>query len=245
MSVTTVAFVGAVGGAGTTRTTVEVAAALARDGRAVAVLDAAYATQGLADHLSGRLAPDLTALVTDESDADLAAGLVDLAVDAPGRVACCPARAPFERLARAKTTDAARALERRVDEAADEFDHVLLDTPPVAANQALAAVRAAERVVAVTPATRRGADGLQRLRARLQDVDASLDTTLAIGGDLPAADATLPETDHDAVADAPVAADGDSAYVRAVAAGAELAVDAELALELGSDGLLDRELPGR
>lgn len=61
----TAALVGAVGGAGTTRLAVEVGALLAADGDAVAVLDAAFATQGLGDYLDGRLDPDLTALVTD------------------------------------------------------------------------------------------------------------------------------------------------------------------------------------
>lgn len=140
MSATTVALVGAVGGAGTTRTAVETATTLARDGQEVAILDAAYATQGLADYLSGRLDPDVTALVTDETDRDLDAGLVDLDAAVPCRVACAPAWAPFERLARAKTPEAVRALERWAEEAAPEFDHDLLDVPPVAVNQAVAAV---------------------------------------------------------------------------------------------------------
>ena len=117
MTYTTAAFVGAAGGVGTTRTTLETAVALAVDGADVAVFDAAYATQGLGDHLSGRLDPDLTALLTDRAEAPLSSGLVDFAVDPDrdldvvGRVACCPADAPFERLARAKTVAAARRLE--------------------------------------------------------------------------------------------------------------------------------------
>ncbi|SEO55941.1 hypothetical protein SAMN04487948_103228 [Halogranum amylolyticum] len=49
---TTTALVGATGGAGVTRTAVELAATLARDGRDVAVLDAAYATEGLSSTLA-------------------------------------------------------------------------------------------------------------------------------------------------------------------------------------------------
>lgn len=52
---TTIALVGATGGAGTTRLSLELAAALATDGRDVAVLDAAFATQGLSDYVSGTL----------------------------------------------------------------------------------------------------------------------------------------------------------------------------------------------
>lgn len=111
---TTAALIGATGGAGTTRTTVELATLLARDGRSVAVLDAALATQGLSDYLSGRLDPDLTAVLAEEEP--LAAALVDLDLDGvSGRVACCPARAPFERLARAKTPEAARRFEAVAD----------------------------------------------------------------------------------------------------------------------------------
>jgi Flp pilus assembly CpaE family ATPase len=43
---TTAALVGATGGAGTTRLTLETADLLAREGHAVAVFDAAFATQG-------------------------------------------------------------------------------------------------------------------------------------------------------------------------------------------------------
>lgn len=67
-----VAVVGAVGGAGTTRTCLALAGILARDGRSVVILDAAYATQGLSDHVPGRIAPDMTALVVD--DLSLASG---------------------------------------------------------------------------------------------------------------------------------------------------------------------------
>lgn len=72
---TTIALVGATGGAGTTRLSLELAAALATDGRDVAVLDAAFATQGLSDYVSGTLDPDATALVTDAADVPLESGL--------------------------------------------------------------------------------------------------------------------------------------------------------------------------
>jgi len=168
---TTASLIGAVGGAGTTRLTVELGALLANDGRDVVVLDAAFATQGLADYLPGRIDPDLTTLLTDERAAPLSAGLVDVPLDAEsGRLACCPAAAPFERLARAKSPAAAQALESRIATAAETFDHVLVDTPPVAANQSVAAVNATARTVVVAPATTRGRDAIQRTTGRLDDL---------------------------------------------------------------------------
>jgi septum site-determining protein MinD len=177
---TTLALVGAVGGAGTTRLTVECAAALASEGRDVAVLDAAYATQGLADHCPGRIDPDVTTCVTGSRSLD--AGLVTLPLDTPGRVACLPAYAPFERLARAKTPEAAQRLEELVDAAAGRFDAALLDVPPVAANQAVAAVEAADRVALVTPDSRRGADALPRAADRLRDLGVVPDCEVANAG---------------------------------------------------------------
>lgn len=201
------ALVGAVGGAGTTRLAVEAGAVLAADGASVAVLDAAFATQGLGDYLDGRLDPDVTALVTDRTDAALDAGLTDLPADVDGRVACCPAAAPFERLARAKSAEAARRFEDRVAEAADGFDAVLVDVPPVAANQAIAAVNACDRTVLVAPATARGTDGRERMRARLSDLGAAVDADVATRGTDGAADASVPRTET-GVTDAPAALDG-------------------------------------
>lgn len=191
------ALIGATGGAGTTRSCLELATAMGAAGHDVAVLDAAYDTQGLASHLPGRLDPDMTTLVTDEADRPLSAGLVafdaaedpggfdavdDGAMEAPpvGRVVCCPAHAPFERLARAKRPAAAQQLERRIDEAAAAFDAVLLDTPPLGSNPAVAAVTAADRVAVVAPATARGHDAVQQTRGRLQDVGTNADAVVAV-----------------------------------------------------------------
>jgi cellulose biosynthesis protein BcsQ len=211
----TVALVGATGGAGTTRTCVELATLLAGNGQTVAVLDAAFATQGLADYLDGRLDPDMTALLTDAAEEPLEAGLVDLVDDAPGRAACCPASAPFERLARAKTADAARDFEERISEAAAAFDAVLVDTPPVAANQAIAAVNACDRTALVTPASTRGRDATQRLDDRLADLDVDVDAVVATRGTDDAADHALPATESDVEAVPAVATD--RSYATAVA----------------------------
>lgn len=233
----TAALVGAVGGAGTTRLTVEAAALLADDGRDVAVLDAAFATQGLGDYLDGRLDPDLTTLVTDRPDAPLREGLTDLPVDLAGRVACCPAAAPFERLARAKSAEAARRFEDRVAEAGEAFDAVLVDTPPVAANQAIAAINACDRTALVAPATDRGTDGRERMHARIRDLGGDVDVDLATRGEDEAADASVPPIET-GVTDAPTATeDGDVGAGVARAAGALVDADVEAPAD---DGLLGR-----
>ncbi|ESP88214.1 ParA family protein [Candidatus Halobonum tyrrellensis] len=245
----TVALVGTAGGVGTTRTAVECAAALARAGRDVAVVDAAYGTQGLARFVDGRVEPDATALCL-APERPLAEGLSDLGVDTEGRVALAPAHAPFERLAGAKTPDAAQAFERRLAEAADAFDHVLVDTPPVAANQAVAAVTAADRVALVASADARGADTRRRMADRLADVGAPADLTVSVGGDLDAAEATVPDlSDHESHADNPDRADGAGAAPAAlgsddaaagVVAAAGAVVDDELDVDLSTGGVLGR-----
>lgn len=243
MQPTTAAVTKATGGAGATRTSLELAATLARAGHATVVLDVDLATQGLADHVQGRVAPDATAVLTGE--AALGDAIVDLDVGVEGRVAACPARAPFERIARAKTPDAARRVEEALARAADHFDYVLVDTPPVATNPAVSAVTAVDRVAAVTPASDRGADGLRRLRERLRDVEASPGLTIATRADdehlLEDADVSLPdhEVSHAAV---PSCADPDESYAPAVAEAAEALFGIELDLDFESDGLLSGRL---
>lgn len=194
MAADTLALCGAAGGAGTTRLTLESAVRLARDDRRVAVLDAAFATQGMADYLRGDLTPDMTDRCLD--DGPLREGLVDVPDVAPGRVAVCPALAPFERVARAKAPEAAARFEARIDEAAESFDHVLVDVPPIASNQAVAAVVGTERVAIVCDAAR-AADAIPRLRDLF--VDIGVDETLAVvtrTDSHPDADVTVPDIAH-------------------------------------------------
>jgi cellulose biosynthesis protein BcsQ len=249
----TLALVGATGGAGTTRTAVELAALGARDGRDVAVVDAAFTTQGLSEYVSGRIGTDLTALLTDETDASLSAAAYpvragDDAATLPGRADLIPARAPFERVARAKTAEAARKLERRIGEAATAYDAVVVDTAPIGSNEAVGAVTAADRVEAVTPATAHGRDALQRLRGRAADVGESVDGTIAVArgagtdaeGDGGMSAATrLPGVDP-AVGRAPEAATGTGAYVEALAETYERAFDASVGIEFEEPGLVER-----
>jgi septum site-determining protein MinD len=192
----TVALVGAVGGAGTTTLTLECGKLLAHAGHDTAVLDAAYGTQGLSDRVSGRIDPDMTALCLDETP--LEAGLIDLSIDGAGRLAACPARAPFERLARAKTADAAERFEERVVEAARHVEFVLVDVPPVATNPAVAAVSAAETTVIVAD-DNRAAAAVPRTRDRLTDVDVEPALTVVTRTDEhPDADVTIPSVEETA-----------------------------------------------
>jgi cellulose biosynthesis protein BcsQ len=189
---TTTALVGATGGAGTTRLCVEFAVALAGPDRPVCVLDAAYGTQGLTQYVDERVDPDVTRCCTDGEPLERA--LVEPSWGE--EVWLAPAMAPFERLARAKRPEAARRFEELLGTAADRFEHVLVDTPPVAANQSVAAATAADRRVLVTPGTRRGADALPRMAGRLRDVGAPADAELANrspGGVVDRADAAVEE----------------------------------------------------
>lgn len=202
----TAALVGAAGGAGTTRLSVEVGAALARDGRRVVVFDAALGTQGLADYVEGSVGTDLTDRLVDP-DVGTRAATVEYLTAGPGELRVCPARAAFERIARAKTTEAARRFESAIREAGVAYDHVVVDTPPVATNPAVAAVTSVERVGVVAPSSPRGADAVQRVRGRLADVGTEADLVVAnrAGGDHPVdADLAVPESEETDPVDAPV-----------------------------------------
>lgn len=241
---------GAAGGVGATRLTVEVGATLARDGRDVAVLDAAFATQGLAGHVEGRIDPDVTATLVARVDgerAPLGDALVEVAAPA-GRLVAAPAFAPFEGLARAKAPEAAEAFEALLAEAADEFDHVLVDTPPVAANQAVAAVTAVDGVALVTLPGGRGIDALQRAEGRLADLGTGADLVVANRADegaVPDADLAVPEG---AVVEAaaPSCLDGAAPFAPAVADVAEALLGVELSLdyEYGLAGRVTDHLSG-
>lgn len=242
----TAALVGATGGAGTTRLCVEVGGALARNGQRVIVFDAAIATQGLADYVNGSIETDVTALMEapDVRTRDVAVGYH---VAGPGELFLCPARASFQRIASAKTTAAAQRFEPAIRDAGVSFDHVIVDTPPVASNPAVAAVTAVDRVGVVTPATPRGVDALQRTRGRLADVGTAADVVVANRGtDHPVGDAdvTIPECDATHPTDAPVSdREGAGAFERAVVVLATELFDTDLPIpeETGLiGGLLDR-----
>jgi len=231
-----VALVGVAGGVGTTRLAVECGATLARAGRDVAVFEVAFHTQGLRAYVDEQLTADVTALATEQ--ASLGEVLYDVPVDLPGRLALAPASGPFERLARAQTAGAARQLEREFAAASLSHDVVLVDTPPVDGNQALAAVNAADRIALVTTDSQRGRDGLALMYDRLADVGAEADLALRNRdtGTI-SSGVGLPESDVTAAMDAPVCAEPDATFAPAVAGAVERLLDEELALEFPDGGL--------
>ncbi len=236
----TAALVGVAGCAGTTRIAVETAAVLARDGASVGVFDAAFATQGLAQYVDGRIDTDATSLLTDP-DADLAAARHDLAPDAPGTVAAYPAFAPFARIADAKARSAAERLDSRLAELTAVHDFVLVDTPPVAANQAVAAVTSTDRVTAVLPPGDRGVDSLQRARGRLADVGTAFDLAVAnrVEDAPPDADHAIPEHAEIGIPETPTALAGDGAFTAQIAAFAEVLFETSVAVDVEDESLLD------
>lgn len=241
MSADTLALVGAVGGAGTTRMTVETAAVLARAGRDVAVLDAAFGTQGLARYYRGRIEPDLTAVLV--GDASLEDAMVALDVEGPGTVHLTPARAPLSQFAGAMTAGAAEAFERQIGGAGLAHDVVLVDTPPVAGNQAIAAVTTADRVAVVTPADPRGRDALALMAERLADLGAPHDLvvgTFADGGieAVPEAVAGVPTAETTAPSACPTAGHPGSPIGPAVADVVEAAFGVRVERGAETDGSL-------
>lgn len=235
----TLALVGAAGGAGTTRLAVEMGATLTRTGRDVAVVDAAYETQGLADYV-GTVEADVTELVTD--GAPLESVVQPAELETSGQLSLCPARAPFERIARAKTARAAEQLEKQIAAIALSHDVVVVDTPLVATNQAVAAVNAADRIAAVTPDSARGEDALARLYGRIQDVGEMVDAVVAnyaaSDPQVTDADARVPRAETIAPVGCPSCLD-DETFAPAVAAATETALDTTVDLDFEAGGRLD------
>lgn len=148
---------------------------------------------------------------------------------------------------------------------------MIVDTPPVAANQAVAAVNAADRTALVTPATRRGLDALPRAAGRLADVGVTGHDVIANrvpgptgesiavdepgagwggtwgetppAGPVEAPDAVVPESLITAPTDAPAVLE-DGTFAGAVGAALETVLGVELDLEASEAGPLARFLSG-
>lgn len=239
MTVHSVALVGTVGGAGTTRLAVELGAAFARAGDTALVLDLDLDTQGLASRVPGRLSPDSTRLLTDPG-IDLLDAVHVADIDVSGHLDLCPAHAPFTRVAEAKTPEAAQRLDDRLTEATDcGYDAVIVDTPPVASNPAVAAVTATDRTALVASADERGVDAIQRERGRLADVGASEDAIITTrttpDASPPDADIAIPVAPH-AGDGAQIDALGDAPFAQAVIETAELLFDRPLSIDFEPGG---------
>ena len=90
---------------------------------------------------------------------------------------------------------------------------MLVDVPPIAANQAVAAATTCEQVALVVPPGDRGTDATGRLRERLADLGTAADVVAAVRTDeSTVADVVLPTTESPAPACL-----ADERYGRAVA----------------------------
>lgn len=211
---TTTAFVGATGGAGTTRLTIECATLCAASGADVAVLDLAIDTQGIASYTDAALDPELTAVLTEDAPIDQA--MVTLSTSTTGTVSLCPSRASVVQIAAAKTEDAADQLMPVIDQLSTEYDWLLLDIPPAVHNLALAGLQAADSRLVVTPATQCGADALRRMEGRFRDLDCDLSGVIATfdetASPVQRADTTIPAFEVTAPDAVPSILDADASY---------------------------------
>lgn len=238
MGVRSLALVGAAGGVGTTRLSVEAGAGLAADGRDVLVVDASLATQGMSAYVSGRIEPDLTAVLV--GDASLDEAVSEQEIDTPGRLLLCPAHAPFTRMAAAQEVEAARGIETILQEANDLVDHTVIDVPPVAANVAIGAVTAADRVAVVTTPTNRGRDALSRCRGRLADLGVEPDVVVGNFVDdteFEAGAVTVPVSRETDVPRAPTVLRGDDGFGPGVQSLIEAGFETSLSVSLAASFL--------
>lgn len=236
------AMVGATGGAGTTRISLEMGSLLAATGRDVVVFDAAFQTQGLASYVDDRIESDVTTLLTAEEP--LEAALYEPSVDLPGTLAVVPAWCPFDRLARAKTAGAGERFEEYLSSAALSHDAVLVDTPPIGGNQAIAAVNAADSIGIVTPDSPRGQDGLALAHERLADIGFAADGVVANRSteSVVEADVAVPEIGASDPAECPAAVPVDETFSPAIADAVELVFDIEIPIETDEPGRLSKIL---
>jgi septum site-determining protein MinD len=118
-----------------------------------------------------------------------------------------------------------------------------VDTPPVASNQAVAALNATEQTVVVTPDTPRGADALASVRGRIADVGASVHGVVAnfAGEDavVTDADARVPTAEVADPAACPSVVPPDDTFAPAVAHATEATLGVDLSLEFPTGGRLD------
>lgn len=234
MTVSTGALIGAAGGVGTTRLCLEVGAALTADGRDTILIDTALDTQGLAAHVSGRIEPDLTSVIT--GDGELSEALRAYPLETAGSLHLCPVHAPYTRIARGKAPAAAERLGEVVTDATSLAEHVVVDVPPLASNTAVAGAAAVKRRAVVTPATIRGRDALSRTQGSLADLGLSGDLVVAnraAEGALADADHSVPESEVADVPEKPACLGTEPGFGPAVSDLTETLFDVQLDVDLG------------
>ncbi len=165
---------------------------LAAADRSVLLLDVDADIQPLARYTPGAIDSDLSQVLLGDATLEEATYPIQVAGD---HIAVSPFRAPFARLARAKASEAAQQLSPILEAAATRYDHVIVHTPPIGSNPAVAAVTEASTVGIATRADEYGLDALYTMQGRIEDIGAEWTTTLATGRNkhADAVDVVLPD----------------------------------------------------
>lgn len=243
MSPRTVAFVGAAGGVGTTRLTVECGATLARTGRNVGIFDSAFHTQGLRDYPDSTGTRDATALATGE--ATLAETLAMCTPSLSGELALCPATATTNQLTQATSPDAAERFATTIAGASLSRDAVFIDVSPTITPVSRAMLKIADLIVLVTTETPRGARALSRHQQRLRELGHPADCVLFNHADESPPDAiAVPTSTQSDPYDCPTCATpgSDESFARAVTGAVESLFGISIQQSEPSSGLVGRLL---
>ncbi len=243
MSPRTVALVGAAGGVGTTRLTVECGATLARTGRDVAIFDSAFHTQGLRDYPHRTGTRDATALATGE--ATLEETLVICEPGLSGRLTLCPATTTMGQFQQTTSPEAADRFATTVAGAALSRDAVLIDVPPTVTPLSRAVLGIADLIVLVTTETPRGTRALSRHQQRLHELGHPPDCVLFNHADTTLQDAiAVPTSNQSDPYDCPTCAEPgrDESFARAVTDAVESVFTLSIAQHQTESGLLKRLL---